>query len=105
MDVIHANADSFDLFIEKNSAVLVDFFATWCGPCKMIAPIIEQLAQEFYDKLAIVKVNIDEEPKLAERFDIQSIPTVMLLKNGEPVFTEVGAKPLAHYQALLTENL
>ncbi|HEX3037916.1 MAG TPA: thioredoxin [Oscillospiraceae bacterium] len=105
MEIIHANADSFDSVIKDNTAVLVDFWATWCGPCKMVSPIMEQLAQEFSDKLVVAKVNVDEEPELTERFGIQSIPTVIFLKNGEPVLTEVGARSLEHYQQILTENL
>jgi len=105
MDIIHANATSFDSVIKDNSTVLVDFWATWCGPCKMVAPIMEQLAQEFDGKIVIVKVDVDEESEIAERFGIQSIPTVILLKNGEPVSTDVGAKPLSYYQELLTGNL
>lgn len=105
MEIIHANADSFDSVVKDHTAVLVDFWATWCGPCKMVSPIMEQLAQEFSDKLVVAKVNVDEEPELTERFGIQSIPTVILLKNGEPVVTEVGASPLEHYQEMLASNL
>ena len=105
MEIIHANADSFDSVIKDHTAVLVDFWAIWCGPCKMVAPIMEQLALEFDGKIVVAKVNVDEEPELAERFGIQSIPTVILLKNGDPVFTEVGARPLEHYQEMLTSNL
>ena len=105
MDIIHANSSSFDSVIKDNSIVVVDFWATWCGPCKMVGPIMEQLAQEFDGKVVIAKVDIDEEPDLAERFGVQSIPTIMLFKNGEPVVTDVGARPLAHYQEMFNSNL
>jgi thioredoxin 1 len=105
MDIIHASADSFDSVIKENTSVLVDFWATWCGPCRMVAPIMEQLAKDFDGRVVIVKVDVDEEPELAERFGIQSIPTVILLKNGEPTVTDIGALPLAHYQEMLEANL
>lgn len=105
MDIIHTSTDSFDTVIKENKVVLADFWATWCGPCKMIAPIVEQLAQEFDGKVVVVKVDVDEESELAERFGVQSIPTLILFKNGEPVLTEVGARPFAHYQEMLTANL
>lgn len=105
MDIIHASADSFDSVLKENTSVLVDFWATWCGPCRMVAPIMEQLAKDFDGRVVIVKVDVDEEPELAERFGIQSIPTVILLKNGEPTVTEIGARPLAHYQEMLEANL
>ena len=70
--------------------VLVDFYATWCGPCKMLAPVVSEIAQEYKEKLEVYKVNIDENQELALKYDIMSIPTLMFFKNGEVVNTSVG---------------
>ena len=75
----------------KEGVVLVDFWAPWCGPCRMIAPAIDQLAQEFEGKAKICKVNTDEEQDLAVKFGVRSIPTILFMKNGEVVETMVGA--------------
>ena len=72
--------------------VLVDFWAEWCGPCKMIAPILDEIAGEHQDKIQIAKLNVDEQPDLARRFDVMSIPTLILFKDGEPPKRLVGAK-------------
>lgn len=79
--------------VNAGGLVLVDFWATWCGPCRMVAPILEQLAEEYAGKLKIVKVNADEESDLLGRFDISSIPTILVYNNGQIVRTIVGAKP------------
>ena len=76
-----------------DEAVLVDFWADWCGPCKMVAPILDEIAADSEGKLKIGKVNIDENLELARRFDVMSIPTMILFKNGEPQARIVGAKP------------
>ena len=70
--------------------VLVDFWATWCGPCKMLAPVVSEIAEEYKEKLEVYKVNIDENQELALKYDIMSIPTLMFFKNGEVVNTSVG---------------
>jgi thioredoxin 1 len=79
--------------LESEVPVLVDFWAPWCGPCKMLSPIIDQLAGEYGDKLKIVKVNVDENPDLAGDYGIMSIPTLILFKNGEEVETISGFMP------------
>ncbi|GAC66777.1 thioredoxin [Gordonia soli] len=80
--------------------VLVDFWATWCGPCKMVAPVLEEIARDHGDKLTIAKVDVDENPSIARDFQIMSIPTLILFENGQPTKTIVGAKGKA---ALLRE--
>ena len=78
--------------LKSDIPVLVDFFAVWCGPCMMMAPVIDELAKEHEGKWKIGKVNIDEEPELAQKFSIQSIPTILLFKNGEVVDKIMGAQ-------------
>jgi thioredoxin 1 len=92
---------TFDEEISGASApVLVDFWAEWCGPCKMIAPILEEIADEQGENLKIAKLNVDEAPNIARRFEVMSIPTLILFKDGEPAKRVVGAKPK---QALLDD--
>jgi thioredoxin 1 len=81
--------------------VLVDFWATWCGPCQMIAPTIDELATELSGKAKVGKVDVDQNPGLASQFNVQSIPTVIVFKNGKPVQTMVGAKHKRDYIAAL----
>ena len=100
--VVHLTADNFEEEVENSSLpVLVDFWAVWCGPCKMIAPIIDQLADEFDGKVKIAKLNVDVNRELAMRFKVMSIPTLMLFKNGEVVNQLVGARPKAELVKLL----
>ena len=73
--------------------VLVDFWASWCGPCKMLAPIISEIAEEYAGTVKVCKVNVDEEPALAARFGISSIPTLILFKNGQPANISIGYRP------------
>lgn len=88
----HVSDSSFDSdVIQSSTPVLVDFTATWCGPCKMIAPILDQVASEYGDRINIVKVDVDDNQATAAKFGIRGVPTLMLFKNGEAVQTKVGA--------------
>ena len=92
MAALHITKETFETEVLKsNQPVLVDFWASWCGPCKMLLPIIEELADEVTDA-KICKVNVDEQPELAEQFQVMTIPTLILFKNGKPVETSIGVK-------------
>jgi thioredoxin 1 len=85
--------DAFETeVLQSESPVLVDFWAEWCGPCHAVAPVLQQIADE-RDDLRVVKVNIDEEPALAQRYGVMSIPTIVLFKGGEPAAAAIGAQP------------
>ena len=93
MKVLHINKDNFENeVLHSDKPVLLDFFASWCGPCKMVGPILDEIAEERED-IKVCKVNIDEQPELASRYRIMTIPTLMVLKDGQIVEQSVGAKP------------
>jgi thioredoxin 1 len=79
--------------VQSDKAVLVDFWAEWCGPCHAVSPVLERIADERKDEIKLVKVNIDEEQGLAQRYGIASIPTMILFRNGEPAAAAIGAQP------------
>lgn len=79
--------------LASEQPVIVDFWAEWCGPCRAVAPVLDQIADERSTELRVVKVNIDEEPDLARRYGVMSIPTIMLFKEGEPAAAAIGAQP------------
>jgi len=83
--------DSFDLAIQENSLILMDFWAEWCGPCKMLSPILDEISNE--RDLLVGKLNVDENPGKMQEYSISSIPTMVLFKSGQPVKTIIGAKP------------
>ena len=93
------------MVVESDKLVLVDFWAEWCGPCKMIAPILDQIAQELDDKLVIGKLDIDKNQDTAMAFGVMSIPTLLLFKDGEPVERIVGYQPKPQLMARLQSHL
>ena len=100
MSVIHVNKENFDQVVNSGKTVLLDFYADWCGPCRMVGPILEQIAAERPD-VKVCKVNVDEQRELAMRFNIMSIPTLMVVRNGQVVNTAVGARPKAEILSML----
>lgn len=90
---IELNDANFDSIVNSDKTVLVDFWAEWCGPCKMIGPVVEELAGEYEGKAVIGKLNVDENPQVTARFGVRSIPTLLVFKKGQVVDKQVGAVP------------
>ena len=91
MSILHVNADNFDLVKSSEKSVLLDFYADWCGPCKMLAPVLEELSGEYAGKVDIYKVNVDEEEELAMLFGIRSIPTLIFIEQNGTMHRSQGA--------------
>ncbi len=102
--VILSDVD-FDQFVSSNPVVLVDFWAEWCGPCRVIGPVIRQMAQDYAGKVAFGKLNVDENPMIAERFGINSIPTMLIFRSGQLADGIVGAVPRSIIEARLAKHL
>ena len=101
MAVTNINLENFDQQVTQSSApVLLDFWAAWCGPCSMLSPVVEELAQE-HPEIAFGKVNVDEVPALAQRYQISAIPTLLLFRDGKPVDMSVGVKSKKELEAFL----
>ena len=104
MSVIHADKNNFEeIVMNSDKPVLLDFWASWCGPCRMIAPVLDELAEENPD-VKIVKVDVDENPDLARRFQVMSIPALFVIKDGKIAAQSLGVKPKAQLQALIDES-
>ena len=104
--IIHVTDSSFEHDVLKNSTpVLLDFWAEWCGPCKMIAPILDQIATEYAGKVVIAKMNVDENPKTPMKFNVRGIPTLILFKNGQAEGQKIGAVRRTDVAAFLDSNL
>lgn len=100
MSILNITKENFEETKNNSSTLLIDFYADWCGPCKMVAPIVEQIADE-HPEYTVGKINVDLEPELAGEFGVMSIPTLAVLKNGEVISKSVGAKPKAAILKLL----
>lgn len=94
MSVINVNKNNFEELKNSDKPVLLDFYADWCGPCRMVSPIVDEIAKERPD-IAVGKINVDNEPELAQAFGVFSIPTLVVMKNGEIVTKSAGARPKA----------
>ena len=105
-NLVHTNDSNFDAdVIKSEKPALVDFWAEWCGPCKMIAPFLNEAATEYADKMSVVKLNVDESPNIAAKFGIRSIPTLMLFKDGAVQAQKVGAFSKSQLTEFLDSNL
>ena len=100
MAIVHANKDNFAELRASDKPVLIDFYADWCGPCRMVAPIIEEIANENSD-MVVAKVNVDDQPELASEFGVFSIPTLVVMKDGKVASKSAGARPKAQILAMV----
>ncbi len=104
--VNHADDNTFDsLTLKADTPALVDFWAPWCGPCRAIGPVLEEIAREYTGKVNVVKVNVDESPEISQRFRIRSIPTLMFIDKGQVKDTLTGSLPKAQLAAFIEKNL
>lgn len=105
MAVVHLKTAEFDSAVAAAPLAVVDFWASWCGPCKMLGPVIEELGNEYEGRALVAKVNVDEEPDLARQFGVMSIPTVVYLKDGKEIDRSVGVQPADAFRSVIDANL
>ena len=105
MAVLHLNEESFFKLVESGQPVLVDFWANWCGPCKMLAPVIEELAVQYDGKVAVGKVDVDENQELAVRYGVMNIPTVILFQKGNEIDRLVGLLPKERFSLMIDAHI
>lgn len=98
-------SDNFQTLLGGDLPLMIDFWAPWCGPCRMVGPSIERLAEQYAGRAVVGKLNVDDETAIAQNFRIMSIPTVMVFKNGQPVESVVGARSFEDFEALLKKHL
>ena len=103
--MIHFTKDGLDKALAQKRLLMVDFWADWCGPCKMLAPLIESLDKEYEGRVTVGKVNVDDEQELAIRYGVMSIPTVIFFKNGQEIDRKVGVMPPQVFTQVLDENV
>ncbi|PRL15751.1 thioredoxin [Haemophilus influenzae] len=105
-EVLHINDVDFEsVVVNSDIPVLLDFWAPWCGPCKMIAPVLDELAPKFAGKVKIVKMNVDDNQATPAQFGVRSIPTLLLIKNGQVVATQVGALPKTQLANFINQHI
>ena len=104
--IVHISDESFEEeVLQSERPVLIDYWAEWCGPCKMIAPVLDEIATEYSDRLKVVKLNIDDNPQTPPKYGIRGIPTLMVFKNGQVEATKVGAVSQAQLTAFLDDSI
>lgn len=101
MELKHLDAAQFDAVLQGDKPALIDFSAVWCGPCKMLAPVMEDLAEKYADRAVVAKVDVDEQRALALKYRVMSVPTVLFLKDGQEVSRKIGVRAAEEYAALL----
>jgi len=99
------STQEFDDMIKQNRYVLVDFWAPWCAPCRMVAPVIEKIAEQYSEKVIVAKVDVDEQQELAIRYGIQTIPTIIFFKEGRLASKEIGVKPMSSFAKMIDSNI
>lgn len=101
----YVQASEFEALIAEKTLTVVDFTASWCGPCKLVAPLMEQLAKDYEGRITVVKVDIDQDKSLAKQFEVRSIPAVLMFLGGDRLATLVGVKPYPEFTALVEQHL